>query len=1843
MQELKYLNKDNAKYYLKDNGNIEVHLFTKNINEISPQSNSDTTKNSVATYISKKNGDKNYNELDKMMVGVTSDDIYRSLVKFNLPTIGTASNLVSAYLNIVSHKDDYKVGEVLAEGLVTINELTSNVDFNKVTWNNFENKYNEYIEFYSPILRSVYNVDGITLSNNSIDITNLVKGWYSGKPNYGLLIKNYKEEYDKDISPFSFYTDNTTVTGEPKPTLILEFKNFNGLEDYLSYQSFSGTGFTSYINNLTGNLINVFGLNSTKLGKCPISLSMYYNTNDCLLNKTNSFVKGFKLNYYSYLKEVDDNTIEYLDFDGTIHYLIKNENAYYDTDGLNINVVKKDEKYELADKTGNKCEFTSINNVYYLTLIKDTINNNTSITYENEKIIKVTDTDNKSINITYNENNIVITSKYLTTTLNLIDNKIKSIVNKFGTVVIEYNGDYISKITGINSQSINFTYYDTAYKIKKAERTGLNNEVGESISFEYLFDSTKVTDNVGHINTYSFNTLGNTISVYSTKDENNIDEFMGVSNVYGDDNSNKNKLILSNSSFKFTNNLFSDCSFENTKLGTWDNNAIISDEYANTGKQSLKVMGEQQIKLPHVPETGTYTLSAYFKSNHAMELNVWQDKKCISETKRILQQTEFVRQSFTVTIEKDKEYYLNVFPVDNAIIYVDDIQLEKGEVANLINYVRNADFSMADKWWQWDPTDNIELMPNGTDIFHRICEYDKEKTLSQKINISGKKGDSFRLSFWYKNNGIIDLESGGSYQGQVVVFGFAYKNINDGSEYPIGNLKRHNNSWQYFDEVYVAIDDYDYIDLSFLSIAEVNDLYIANVSIIKDLGNSAYSYDDTGNLISCTSPNNSKTVFKYDKNNELTKAFTPSGSNFSIEYDNTKTSKILSGTSSDGVSNSLTYDDYNNPIKTTIKHNGLTDEVEDNVITIRQKGTKKYLKCDYFDCKISLEEPKCSIDTWQITHINDDYYLKGSVLPYYFNVHNNEISLVRTMGEATKIKLETHINGTYSILIKDTNKCLVYKNNKLTIDDYIEDNFINEFYFENTKYKKFIETKATYSKDGRLLESTTDSLDKVTKYDIDALTCLTKSVTDTTGNKTEYLYNDKEQLTKVTKNNNSIEYKYTNDNLSSIILGNKTYNFTYDNFLNTKEVKINNITLVTNEYEKNNGSLVSIKYGNNTNINYTYDYLDRVDTITKDTNKYQYAYDNLGRLAKIKSNEYTYNYYYDLASRLVKYDTVSDNETNSIEYIYDKNNNIVKKKYDNNIVEYTYNKDDIITKVTLDNNELNYNYDDLNRLESKNINDNLRVEYTYYNLGNKTSYLLHTLKIDTDTYEYIYDDLYNIIKINLNNKVLNEYEYDINNQLLVDNNYSNNITYKYTYDNYGNILSKSTYKLNTTTLINTDTYTYDNANYKDQLTKFNNDTITYDGIGNPLKIGNTTYNWSNGRELQSISNTNLNVSYKYDRNGIRTKKILNNEEISYCLENTSIVIEKHKDYMLYFLRDDSNNLLGFTYKNKSYYYKKNAFDDIIGIYDSNYKEVCTYNYDAYGNILSIKDNTGKDITDTSNVAIINPFRYRSYYYDTETNLYYLNSRYYSPKMGRFINCDTIVSTTAKMKDYNLYAYCSNNPVNQVDSNGKFGKLIGSLLSRISGVFEKTVGLFGSTNYVSHSVDIPYSGVNHVIPFVGGYQSSVDAKLSTGDVSSESFIQFSKEKTDTGTTRGVKIGPAGVSISSDRKSGIKLGLSFTKNDGKYELTDYSVSFGFTFDLRTTIGTGVSHSITMTNNSVYTMEYQNEFSFNKHLVNGFQYAWNGVASGVKSAVNIIKDFGHRITKRIPIVPLPAANCY
>lgn len=147
--------------------------------------------------------------------------------------------------------------------------------------------------------------------------------------------------------------------------------------------------------------------------------------------------------------------------------------------------------------------------------------------------------------------------------------------------------------------------------------------------------------------------------------------------------------------------------------------------------------------------------------------------------------------------------------------------------------------------------------------------------------------------------------------------------------------------------------------------------------------------------------------------------------------------------------------------------------------------------------------------------------------------------------------------------------------------------------------------------------------------------------------------------------------------------------------------------------------------------------------------------------------------------------------------------------------------------------------------------------------------------------------------------------------------------------------------------------------------------------------------------------------------------------------------------MLYYIRDDNNNLIGFKTNNTTYYYKKNYQNDIIGIYDNNYNLIVSYEYDDYGSILSIKDNNGIEITDPNHIGNINPFRYRSYYYDKETNLYYLNSRYYNPEWGRFINADSIIGTKDDHVGYNLYSYCENNPINRTDSDGNSAILAGT--------------------------------------------------------------------------------------------------------------------------------------------------------------------------------------------------------
>jgi RHS repeat-associated protein len=130
-----------------------------------------------------------------------------------------------------------------------------------------------------------------------------------------------------------------------------------------------------------------------------------------------------------------------------------------------------------------------------------------------------------------------------------------------------------------------------------------------------------------------------------------------------------------------------------------------------------------------------------------------------------------------------------------------------------------------------------------------------------------------------------------------------------------------------------------------------------------------------------------------------------------------------------------------------------------------------------------------------------------------------------------------------------------------------------------------------------------------------------------------------------------------------------------------------------------------------------------------------------------------------------------------------------------------------------------------------------------------------------------------------------------------------------------------------------------------------------------------------------------------------------------------------------------------------YYYIRNVQSDIIGLFDKTGTQIVSYTYDTWGKLISTTGSLA------STVGVKNPYLYRGYRYDTETGLYYLQSRYYNPEWGRFINADGIIGQTGQLLGHNLFAYCGNNPINNQDKSGFLygGSLFNGVLGGAGGI------------------------------------------------------------------------------------------------------------------------------------------------------------------------------------------------
>ena len=226
--------------------------------------------------------------------------------------------------------------------------------------------------------------------------------------------------------------------------------------------------------------------------------------------------------------------------------------------------------------------------------------------------------------------------------------------------------------------------------------------------------------------------------------------------------------------------------------------------------------------------------------------------------------------------------------------------------------------------------------------------------------------------------------------------------------------------------------------------------------------------------------------------------------------------------------------------------------------------------------------------------------------------------------------------------------------------------------------------------------------------------------------------------------------------------------------------------------------------------------------------------------------------------------------------------------------------------------------------------------------------------------------------------------------------------------------------------------------------------ITYDGMGNPLTYDGWTFTWEHGRELSAMSKNGTTWTYSYDANGMRTKRTNGSTTYSYVYNGSQLTQLTVNAAQMRFIYGGSSPV-AMEYAGETYFYVFNLQGDVVTILDSSSTAVVNYSYDAWGNVLAISGT----LADT--VGVLNPFRYRGYVYDHETGLYYLQSRYYNPEWGRFLNADAYVTTGQGLLGNNMFVYCGNNPVIRVDASGEFFfTVLGAVIGAISGAVDSLI-------------------------------------------------------------------------------------------------------------------------------------------------------------------------------------------
>ena len=832
---------------------------------------------------------------------------------------------------------------------------------------------------------------------------------------------------------------------------------------------------------------------------------------------------------------------------------------------------------------------------------------------------------------------------------------------------------------------------------------------------------------------------------------------------------------------------------------------------------------------------------------------------------------------------------------------------------------------------------------------------------------------------------------------------------------------------KYYEQAIFVTDDMDFLKdiITRTHVDSISNGLVAPSSSVNDVSRVDIEYNTNGAVVTCS--DGSARGYVYNDECYLTDYYETVNDNVTLyeryEYSGNIRTKVIHSRESD----------LNSFIKYFSFEAGNTESIELTSFNEVGKRTSTICSSDGTVLEEIVEENTYGADRKitgkKITRIDkqdDDSTTIASEKYYYDNAGNmiRKESYVEGEEHTNGVSIEEHVYNDKGYEIKSFSYNSLDTSSKFYTEHEIDDNGIPVSSFDSTGEHK---TLVEYEADGASVR--TEKLPNGSKFSYGRssdgmVTAITHSTEEGEENSTQkhytrglltelrsgnnvvnYSYDHKRRLTAVKLNDheNYVEYSYSGDNTdSATVTATLKANTTTEIVLKTVKDKVGNVKQIACGTES-----VKNTY-NSDNLLKTC-----VDSVSGTTT---YAYDNEGRLVSV--------------------DSPSVDEA----YVYDNYGKLTSKTVDNKTYAYTYSTDSTkkLESITVNGITVTPKTDVNGRHAGKAIsvgNTKIDDEYiTYLKFGDHATNMPSTVRHKDSIIKYKYDNMGNISEIRENGILTARYTYDSIGRLVREDNKHSFTTTLYTYDNNGNILFKKNhaFTLNNADYLEEMEYTVDTYKYDgDKLLSYNSELFEYDAIGNPIKYRGKKATWSHGRRLVSYD---VNT-FTYDARGRRIGK--NNISFTYD-SNGNLIKQTDGTTTLEFIYDHTG-VCAVVHNGLTYFYRKNAQGDIISLLDNAGKVSVYYRYNAWGSCDAV-DADGAQITDPSHIGNLNPFRYRSYYYDVETHLYWVSSRYYSPELCRWISPDSIEYLDPQsINGLNLYCYCHNNPIMYVDPDGHMPK------------------------------------------------------------------------------------------------------------------------------------------------------------------------------------------------------------